>query len=303
MRPDLAGISGRSVRGFRKVDAETEQQSRGHGHHLLTHPCQRQEGNEFVSGALGVVLAEIVGHGQQVGVRQHGELGTARGAGSGRDQRGAVRVQFPRPRCILFYRLGLVLASQTADGLKIDKALDLGFVSHQPLGFVIDDICKMREVVPDGEHLVHLLLIFGNDQLQSVNAKCIQSLRRGILIQPQSHAAKRLNGEFRPDPLGPVVSDENDDVAGAEAKSLQSAGEFRSNLEVLPPCDGLPHPHSFSRSAVFSGRSSACLRSSRGSVVSYGLGMYFSSFFVIVSSLAGTGRHLSAQKGSDARRE
>ena len=83
----------------------------------------------------------------------------------------------------------------------------------------IDDVLQVRRAVGEAQQLVDLLFVLGEHQLRFAVAQQIGGfLIQHVAIEAEAHGADRMGGDFGRDPVRPVVADDADDVAAAEAE-------------------------------------------------------------------------------------
>ena len=75
---------------------------------------------------------------------------------------------------------------------------------------------SLRHALGQRQQLVDLLLVLGEDELRLAVIEEIGGLLvQHVAIEPEAQSTDRMGGDFRRDPVRPVVADDADDVARA----------------------------------------------------------------------------------------
>ena len=225
---------------FGKVDFEPNIQPAGHGHHLFANPCQGQEGDVLIVGFQGVHGHEVLGHAQQVLVRQHGQFGPRGGAGS-RGEDGQVRGLALGQT--LLEPTGVLFLKGFAQGDHVVEVHQVGLVvGPQTFGVVVDDLVDpVLQGRPDFDDFVHLFLVLGHDEGRiGPDGDVFHFRRDGILINAHGFGPQGLGRQFGDDPLRTVVADDGHGVFGLESQFVQTQREVLDEFIELPPGHLLP---------------------------------------------------------------
>ena len=101
----------------------------------------------------------------------------------------------------------------------------------------------MRRAVGEAEQFVDLLLILGEHQLGlAVIEQIVGFLIEHVAVQTEAEAADRMGGDFGRDPVGPVVADDADHVAAAEAEFDHAEREVVHAGLIIGPGEHPPQP-------------------------------------------------------------
>ena len=116
----------------------------------------------------------------------------------------------------------------------------LGVVPHAAR-VVIDDVFERRQLIPDLEQLVDLLLILDDGETDAGILQHEQHLGGDrILVQRHRHAAERLGGAHHHVQMRPVVADDCKVVAALETELGEAAGQRPDAFGNVGPRPGLP---------------------------------------------------------------
>ena len=93
------------------------------------------------------------------------------------------------------------------------------------------------------QQLVDLFLVFGEHQLGFAVAQQIGGfLVQHVAIEAKAHRADRVGGDFGRNPVRPIVADDADDVAAAEAQFDHAEREIVHAGLVVVPGEDAPQP-------------------------------------------------------------
>ena len=172
-------------------------------------------------------------------MRQHHPFraaGRPRSVGEERQVIGIAPVDFP------FDIPGMRGAELAAGRLDLGKGFEpAAGIVPQPLRIVVDDEFEMRQLRPQGQDLVDLLLVFGDDDrnLGVVQHKD-QLAGDRVLVHRHRGAAEALGRQLRPIEAGPIVANDRELVAAAKAVRGQAQRKIAHLLPILRPGEGLP---------------------------------------------------------------
>ena len=114
-------------------------------------------------------------------------------------------------------------------------------VVAQAARVVVDDVLELRAAVPDLQHLVDLLLVLDDRELDlGVVQHVDHLLGHRVLVERHRHAAERLRRGHRPVQARAVVADDREVHPALEAERGEPAGERAHLLGDLRPGPGLP---------------------------------------------------------------
>ena len=114
-------------------------------------------------------------------------------------------------------------------------------VVAQPARVVEDDVLELRAAVPDLQHLVDLLLVLDDGEVDvGVVQHVDHLLGHRVLVERHRDAAQRLRRGHRPVQARAVVADDREVHPALEAERGQPAGERAHLLGDLRPGPGLP---------------------------------------------------------------
>ena len=115
----------------------------------------------------------------------------------------------------------------------------------EPAGVVPDDVLDRREAprLPQGDELVNLLLVLADDDPDAgVVEHMVDLVDDAVGVQADRAASKRLRSELGDHPLGPVVAEDRQRIATAEAQLGKPRCEPAHPAVVLGPRRRLPDP-------------------------------------------------------------
>ncbi|MET4759780.1 hypothetical protein ABH970_000152 [Bradyrhizobium ottawaense] len=116
-------------------------------------------------------------------------------------------------------------------------------VFPHPARIGIDDVLQLRRAVGEGEQLVDLLLVLGEDELRLAIVEEIGSLLvQHVAIKSEAEAADGVRRHFRRHPVRPVVADDADDVAAAKAHFEKTERKVAHAGLVVAPGEQPPEP-------------------------------------------------------------
>ena len=240
-RRDLAQIVHHRVGLFDEVDLHPAQQAFAEHIDLLHDPGQRQHRDILVvrslrvEGEIGRAMAEHAAGGEHRELRMRG--GARRGA-EDRDVFAPGRVHQP----VVEFRF-----AYSARPAELGKRLR----RHQPRIVIfphaarigIDDVLQSRHAVGKHKQLVDLLLVLGKDELRfAVVEKIGGFFVQHVAIKPEAQSADRVGGDFRCDPVRPVVADDADDIFAPEAQFDEAKCEIAHPRLVVVPGERAPQP-------------------------------------------------------------
>ena len=192
-----------------------------------------------------VEVREDRGRREQVGVGQHHALGWPGHAGRVDGDGDLVAT---RP-------LGHELLPQLEDGpgrflaevLELVEADRHGILEPaDPPGVDDDDGAQLGELVPDGDGLVELLLVFDDDDPGVRVAQDLRDAGFGLgRVDAHGDGTDALDGEVGEEPLGPVLAQHGDPVAGSDAEMTQAEGDGGGLDRVVTPRDLEPAAEPF----------------------------------------------------------
>jgi len=114
-------------------------------------------------------------------------------------------------------------------------------VMFQPARIVENHEAGPRQLRLDGEDLVDLLLVLGDDDRDLGMIEDIDQLGGDrVLVNGYGDATEGYCGELRPIEPRPVVADDGKQIAAAKSKRRQSQREIAHLTVVLGPRPGLP---------------------------------------------------------------
>ena len=236
---DLAQVALHRLGLLGDVDGEADLVGQGQRPEGVADPGHGQVGHQLVVGAVAVHLQQPLADREEVAVAEHGPLGEAGGArGVGDDGHvlGAGLLH------LLLEVVGVLGIELPPHLLHLGQAQEPGVavVAH-PFGVVVDDLLHVGQLLPQGEELVHLLLVFGQDELGlRVVDDVLHLAGDGVLVDGHGHSAQRLGGHEGPVELGAVVADDGQLVAPLEAQDGQPQGQGLDVLVGVGPGVGLP---------------------------------------------------------------
>jgi hypothetical protein len=192
-------------------------------------------------GLHGIDALNLLGHAEEVGVAQHGELRLAGGSG-GRAQQGHVggryRVEQLREQRRL---LSVERLAERFDLREEEQPLVIVHVSRQALGVVVDHPIQPGQGTLYVQHLVHLLLVFRHDDACSGGFQdMLQLVLDRVLVDPDGEGAQSLRRQLGDDPLRSIVPDDGYGVRALHAQPRQAQGEAPHPRQVVGPADFLP---------------------------------------------------------------
>ena len=240
-RAELAEVALDRLRALRAVGAEADREAREQRVDRVPRPRHRQVRQRRVVRHQPSLAAERLRGVDGVGVGEHGALRVAGGAGGVADDRDVVR--------LALLDLGLegagmglgVLPARLLDGV-VGLEPVVAVVGHAAR-VVVDHEAQGRQLAAEGQHLVDLLLVLGDDHAHlGVVPDVGQLLRDRVLVHGNGHAPQALGGHLGPVEPRPVVADDGQPVAPAEAERGQPQGEGAHLVEVLAPRPRLPDP-------------------------------------------------------------
>ncbi len=102
---------------------------------------------------------------------------------------------------------------------------------------------QLRRTVGEGEQLVDLLLVFGEDELRLAIVEEIGCfLVQHVAIEPEAETPDGVRRHFRGDPVRPVVADDPNDIATAETELDETEREVAHPRLVVAPREDAPQP-------------------------------------------------------------
>ncbi|OIQ80851.1 hypothetical protein GALL_373940 [mine drainage metagenome] len=102
---------------------------------------------------------------------------------------------------------------------------------------------EVGHAVGERQQLVDLLFVLGEHQLRLAVVQEIGGLLiQHVAIETKAHGADRVGGDFGRHPVRPVVADDADDIAAAEAELDQAEREVVNPRLIIVPGEELPEP-------------------------------------------------------------
>ena len=87
-------------------------------------------------------------------------------------------------------------------------------------------MAQVRDPVAETKQLLHLLLVFREDNLGTANLEKMGNLFiERIAIYAEAHGADRMSCDLTRDPVGPVVPDKGDDIILARPRSTNPSAK------------------------------------------------------------------------------
>ncbi len=228
-RLHLAHVGRERLAAGPEVDDVARLERAEHREEPLRDVAERQVGEDLVARSCPVRVAKDPGRVEHIRVREHGALGRPGGAGRVDDDRRLLRVELRRGR-------------RQVERLRVLQLLPAARVSVADAARVHDeDVGQVRQVRPNGERLVHLLLVLGDQELRARVAHEVLELGgRARRVDAYDDRADRLRGDVGNEPLRPVLGLDRDPVARSDPAPAQAGGDARDALLVVGPRPLLP---------------------------------------------------------------
>ncbi|MGY3357532.1 hypothetical protein ACVWZK_004195 [Bradyrhizobium sp. GM0.4] len=100
---------------------------------------------------------------------------------------------------------------------------------------------QLWDAVCQGEQLVDLLLVLGENELRLAIIEEIRSFFvEHVAVEPEAQASNRMSGDFRRDPVRPVVADDADDILASKAQFDKAEREVAHPCLVVVPGERAP---------------------------------------------------------------
>ena len=238
-RPDLAQVGHHRIAGLRAVDGEAGDHRLGEGKQVVADPGHGQVGQDVAVGRHVVNLDASPRRRDEGGVCLADALRLARGTGGVEHDRDIIEMP---PLDLAVKKIGMVAvmdAPQLHQGLDIVQET-LGVVAHAAR-VVINDVLQVRNLPPDLQHLVDLLLVFDHHE---ANAGILHDeqhfLSHRILIERHRYAAQTLGGGHHHVKMRPVVTHDGQIVTPPKPQLGQAAGQGAHTFGDISPGPGLP---------------------------------------------------------------
>jgi len=107
----------------------------------------------------------------------------------------------------------------------------------------IDDVLEIRRALGEREQLVDLLFVLCEDEFCRAVAEQIgRFLVQHVAIETEAHGADGVGSDFRCHPVRPVIADDADDVAAAEAEFDHAEREIMHARLIVVPGEDAPEP-------------------------------------------------------------
>src|SRR5437899_2080652 len=239
VRADLAQVLEHRFRTLRAVDRAADDERAGERPERVADPGRGQIGEHLVGPAIVLDLEDSLDRVDEVGVRDHGALRGAGGAGSVADQRHVFR--FGRPHQLLEQAgpLAVELPSQLFELLEAHEER-VGVVA-EPLGVLVDHLRDLGQASLELEDLVHLLLVLGEDDLRvGVIDDVVDLPRDGVLEDGHGNPADDLRRDHAGVHLRAVVAQDGELVVAPEPQAHQAEGEGADVSEIVRQGPRLP---------------------------------------------------------------
>ena len=240
-RPDLAQIVLRGVGAFGAGHAEAGDETLGVVEIMVADPGQRQVGQHLVAIGQLVERHGVAGGGDAAFAGQHHPFRAAGGAGGVEDHRGVGAPARFDPRIERRRDCGIAqrrLASRDHPGERNHPGVP---VVRKAALLVVENARQQRQSIGDGQDLVDLLLVLGDDQRGFGMAEHIGHLvGHRVGIDRQRNGAEHLRRGDRPVEPRPVGADNGDLVAMRQPEPREPLRQ-RAGLGVdLRPGPGPP---------------------------------------------------------------
>ena len=240
-RRDLAEIVHHGVGLLDEVDLHPAQQAFAEHVDLFHDPGQRQHRDVFVIRSLGIEGEVSRAMPQHPPCGQHRQFRICRGARSGAEDRDVLAAG-----CV---HQPVIEAGLARGAVAPHRGEPVGFhqsgvvIFPHAAGIGIDDVLEVGHAIGQRQQLVDLLFVLGEHQLGLAIAQEIGCfLIQHVAIEAEAHGADGMGGDFRRHPVRPVIADDADDVAAAEAEFDHAEREVVHPGLIVVPGEGLPEP-------------------------------------------------------------
>ncbi len=237
--PDLAQVGHHRLRLLDEVDDLPADQRLRHGIDLLHDPGQGQHRDIVVGGILRVVLQVVETVLEHRSALQHRQFRIGGGARGGAENGDILRPPGGDQFVVETGLLGIELVPQPHQ-LGVAEQPRVVVLAHAAR-IAVDDMLDAGALLGDLQHLVDLFLVLGDDDLRSgVVDQVGDLLVEGILVDAEDHRPQRVRGDLAGHPFGPVVADDADGVALADAELVHAESEAPHHRLVVGPGEGVP---------------------------------------------------------------
>ena len=238
-RADLAEIGHHRLGLLDEVDLHAREQPPPQRIDLLHDPGQRQDRDVLILRPLGVGLQIGRAMPHDRATRQHRQLRPRRGARCRAEHRDVVAAR-RRDQRLPGLRLGVMRRLPARNQLAHRQQPRVVVFPHAAR-VAVDDVPQGRCALADGQQLVDLLLILGDHHRDAGEGQQIGDLViQRIPVEAERARAQRMRRDLAHHPVRPIVADQPDHVAGADAQGPQPERDAARARLVLAPGDAAP---------------------------------------------------------------
>ena len=240
-RRDLAEIVHHGVGLFDEVDLHPAQQAFAEHIDLFHDPGQRQHRDVFVIRPLRIEREISRAMPQHPAGGEHRELRIGRGARGGAEDRNVLALGGVDQPVVKAGLARGAVAAHCGELVGFHQARIVIFPHAARIG--IDDVLEVGHAIGKRQQLVDLLFVLGEYQFGLAVAQEIGGfLIQHVAIEAKAHGADGVGGDFGRHPVRPVVADDADDVAAAEAEFDHAEREIMHPRLIVVPGEHAPQP-------------------------------------------------------------
>jgi len=238
-RADFAQVVGNRGRVLGAADAKAGDEGLRVGKQVVADPGHRQVGEHLLVGGQALANDAVARGDDRVVVGQHHALGIAGGARGVKHDADFAAVAGGDFAVVVVGVLAVECLARLLDRLEVVQ--ELLAVLFETAGIVVDDMLDMRTAVEYFEHLVDLLLVLDQRDLDVGIVEHVgHFVGHRILVKRHRHRAERLRRGHAPVESRAVVADDRQLFAALEPEAGESAGERADFDGHLGPGPGLP---------------------------------------------------------------
>ena len=218
---DLAQVVQHRFLALGNVDGEVQRNTGADRDRKVAHPGHGQVGEDGLAEHEGPSAMGVANAGQQISVAQHDPFGFARGARRVDEHGGSVGLG-PFDQGISQFRFG-TQAIRTDDQQLVPRHQSGIGIAGQATRLIVNDVVNRFALITQIEHLVDLLLVFGQDEADiRLVHEVTDFVVRGVGVYRHGVTAQHAGCQHAHIKSGPVVAQHQQGIFAIKPKMLHA---------------------------------------------------------------------------------